>query len=102
MTSSLHAGEPGDPKEPREDDARAQDSSPSVTRVSPARRKLGSKELRDLMERLTAQQASLVRSVALVDPDYLDRSYYLDPRTGKRIAHELEPAERADFLTSWA
>jgi len=99
MTSSLHAGEPGNPGEK---DARAQDSSPSVTRVSPARRKLGSKELRDLMERLTAQQASLVRSVALVDPDYLDRSYYLDPRTGKRIAHELEPAELADFLTSWA
>ena len=99
MTSSLHAGEPGDPGE---EGARAQDSSPSVTRVSPARRKLGSKELRGLMEQLTAQQASLVRSVALVDPDYLDRSFYLDPRTGKRIAHELEPAELADFLTSWA
>ncbi|MGH9318690.1 MAG: transglutaminase domain-containing protein [Vicinamibacteria bacterium] len=54
------------------------------------------------MDRLTAQQASLVRSVALVDPGYLDRSFYLDPRTGKRIAHELEPAELADFLTSWA
>ena len=99
MTSSPHAGEPGDPGE---EGARAQDSSPSVTRVSPARRKLGSKELRGLMEQLTAQQASLVRSVALVDPDYLDRSFYLDPRTGKRIAHELEPAELADFLTSWA
>jgi hypothetical protein len=99
MTSSLGAGGQGDP---RGDDARSQDSSPSVTRVSPGRRKLGSKELRDLMERLTAQQATLVRSVALVDPEYLDRSFYLDPRTGKRIAHELEPSELADFLTSWA
>jgi len=96
MTSSFHAGDPG------EEDSKSQDSSPSVTRVSPKRRKLGSKELRDLMERLTAQQASLVRSVALVDPDYLDKSFYLDPRSGKRIAHELEPAELADFLTSWA
>ncbi len=26
----------------------------------------------------------------------------MDPRTGKRIAHELEPSELADFLTSWA
>ena len=92
MTSSLRAG----------DDPPNADSSPSVTRLSPTRRKLGSKELRDLMERLTAQQASLVRSVALVDPDYLDRSFYLDPRSGKRIAHELEPSELADVLTSWA
>ncbi len=96
MTSSLRAGDASD------DASRAQDSSPSVTRVSPGRRKLGSKELRDLMERLTAQQASLVRSVALVDPEYLDKSFYLDPKTGKRIAHELEPSELADFLTSWA
>jgi hypothetical protein len=73
-----------------------------VTRVAPGRRKLGSKELRELMERLTAQQASLVRSVALVDPDYLDHSFYVDPRSGKRIAHELEPSEISDFLTSWA
>ena len=92
MTSSLRAG----------DDPPNADSSPSVTKLSPTRRKLGSKELRDLMERLTAQQASLVRSVALVDPDYLDRSFYLDPRSGKRIAHELEPSELADVLTSWA
>ncbi len=95
MTSSLPAGDP-------KDDPAKHDSSPSVTRVSPTKRKLGSKELRDLMERLTAQQASLVRSVALVDPGYLDRSYYMDPRSGKRIAHELEPSELADFLTSWA
>jgi hypothetical protein len=96
MTSPLRAGDA------KEENPRGQDSSPSVTRVSPARRKLGSKELRDLMERLTAQQASLVRSVALVDPEYLDHSFYLDPQTGKRIAHELEPSELADFLTNWA
>ena len=96
MTSSLRAGDA------KEEGPRGQDSSPSVTRVSPGRRKLGSKELRDLMERLTAQQASLVRSVALVDPEYLDHSFYLDPQTGKRIAHELEPSELADFLTNWA
>jgi hypothetical protein len=102
MKSSLHAEEPGGPGKPGKEHAPSQDSSPSVTRVSPGRRKLGSKELRDLMERLTAQQASLVRSVALVDPDYLDHSFYLDPRSGKRIAHELEPSELADFLTSWS
>jgi hypothetical protein len=54
------------------------------------------------MDGLTAQQTSLVRSVALIDPDYLDRSFYFDPKTGKRIAHELEPAELTDFLTSWS
>lgn len=93
MKSSLPAGD---------EDSRAQDSSASVTRVSPGRRTLDSRELHDLMERLSAQQTSLVRSVALVDPDYLDHSYYLDPKSGKRIAHELEPAELSDFLASWA
>lgn len=99
MTSSLPAGEP---EESREDGRDVQDSSPSVTKVSPGRRKLGSREIQDLMDRLTAQQASLVRAVTLVEPDYLDRSFYLDPRTGKRIAHELEPAELSDFLTTWS
>jgi hypothetical protein len=96
MTSSLRAGDRDG------DSSRSQDSSPSVTRVSPTRRKLGSKELRDLLERLTAQQTSLVRSIALVDPEYLDHSFYVDPKTGKRIAHELEPAELSDVLASWA
>lgn len=73
----------------------------SVTRVSPSRRVLGSKEMRQLMERLSAQQASLARSVALMDDDYLNHSYYLDPKTGKRIAHELEPNELTGFVTSW-
>jgi hypothetical protein len=77
------------------------DSSGSVTRVSPNRRKLDSRELRELMDRLTAQQTSLVRAVSLVDPEYLDRSFYVDPRSGKRIAHELEPSELAEFLKNW-
>ena len=77
------------------------DSQASVTRVSPSRRSLGSKEMRELMDRLSAQQASLARSVALMDADYLSHSYYLDPKTGKRIAHELEPNELAGFVTSW-
>jgi len=82
---------------PDEDDL----SPSSVTRVSPAKRVLGSKEMRALMERLSAQQASLVRSVALLDPEYLDHSFYLDPKTGKRIAHELEPNELSGFIASW-
>jgi hypothetical protein len=57
--------------------------------------------MRELMDRLTAQQTSLVRSVALVDPEYLDHSFYLDPNSGKRIAHELEPSELSDFLKNW-
>ena len=77
------------------------DSQTSVTRVSPSRRALGSKEMRELMDRLSAQQASLARSVALMDAEYLVHSYYLDPKTGKRIAHELEPNEIAGFVASW-
>jgi hypothetical protein len=54
------------------------------------------------MERLTAQQASLIRSVARSDPEYLGSSYYVDEKTGKRIAHELEPDELTGFTASWA
>ena len=36
-----------------------------------------------------------------MDADYLSHSYYLDPKTGKRIAHELEPNELAGFVASW-
>ena len=78
------------------------DSQTSVTKISPSRRALGSKEMRALMDRLSAQQASLARSVALMDPEYLSHSYYLDPKSGKRIAHELEPNELAGFVASWA
>jgi Transglutaminase-like superfamily len=99
MTSTLRAGEPNESSGDRQS---VTDSSPSVTNVSPGRRKLASQEVLDLMERLTAQQASLVRSVTLVDPAYLERSFYLDPRTGKRIAHELEASELSDFITAWS
>lgn len=74
----------------------------SVTRVSPARRQLGSREMRELMDRLTAQQTSLVRAVALMDASYLTSSFYLDPKTGKRIAHELDEEELSRFLAAWA
>jgi hypothetical protein len=75
--------------------------SASVTRISPARKRLGTRAMRRLMDRLTAQQASLVRSVAKGDDEYLNNSYYLDPETGKRIAHELEEDELSRFTTSW-
>ena len=74
--------------------------SPS-TRHSPTQRVLGSKEKRDLMDRLSAQQTSLVRSVALGAPEYLSQSYYLDSGSGKRIAHELEANELMSFVTGW-
>ena len=93
---SLRSDDPRD-KAPVDSD----DSVASVTRISPSRRSLGSKEMRVLMDRLSAQQASLARSVALMDKDYLSHSFYLDPKTGKRIAHELEPSELASFVTSW-
>jgi transglutaminase/protease-like cytokinesis protein 3 len=35
------------------------------------------------------------------DAEYLNNSYYLDPDTGKRIAHELEEDELSRFTTSW-
>ena len=73
----------------------------AITRVSPTRRVLGSKEKRDLMDRLSAQQTSLVRSVALRAPEYLSQSYYLDSSSGKRIAHELEADELMGFVTGW-
>lgn len=88
-----------DAKETKEVDDDA--SNASITRVSPTRRTLGSKEMRDLTDRLSAQQTSLVRSVALATPDYLSRSYYLDSGSGKRIAHELEPHELTGFVTGW-
>jgi hypothetical protein len=56
---------------------------------------------RELMDGFTAQQASLVRAVALGDPDYLNHSFYLDPSTNKRIAFELDPQEFARFSSAW-
>lgn len=78
------------------------ESEPSaVTRLPSSRKRLGSRATRKLMDRLTAQQASLVRAVSLGDDSYLNRSYYVDPGTGKRVAHELEEEELSRFLTSW-
>jgi len=51
---------------------------------------------------LTAQQASLVRAVALNRADYLQGSYYRDPATGERIAHSLEENEWSRFAARWA
>lgn len=56
---------------------------------------------RRLMDAFTAQQASLVRAVALRDPDYLNRSFYIDPTTKKRIAFEIDAEEFARFRTGW-
>lgn len=74
----------------------------SVTSISPARRTLGSRELRELLNRLSAQQTSLIRAVALMDKEYLNNSFYLERKTGKRIAYELEPDELPGLLASWA
>ena len=56
---------------------------------------------RRLMDALTAQQASLMRSVALRDADYLNHSYYKDSATGKRVAHEVTDAEFAQVTAAW-
>lgn len=77
------------------------ESQASVTRVSPSRRRTTSRDLSRLLDELSAQQASLARSVVLLDPEYLNHSFYLDPKSGKRIAHEIEPDELVDFLSSW-
>ena len=73
----------------------------AVTRLSPSRKPLSSRAMRRLMDRLTAQQTSLVRAVTLDDEKYLDRSFYIDPEIGKRVAHELEEDELSRFTTSW-
>ncbi len=85
----------------QDDAAGTTESARSVTRVSPKRRKLVTDSMRQLLDGLTAQQASLVRLVALVDSDYLNHSYYLESETGKRIAYELEPLELDMFIASW-
>ena len=53
------------------------------------------------MDRLTAQQTSLVRAVTLNDEEYLGHSFYIDSEIGKRVAHELEEEELSRFTTSW-
>ena len=91
---------PFDAGQPEAGNDESSESQSSVTKISPVRR-LGSKGIRALMDRLSAQQASLVRSVALMDPDYLSHSFYIDPKSGKRIAHELEPEELENLLVAW-
>ncbi len=68
---------------------------------SPFLKHHGPRSTRRLLDRLTAQQSSLARSVALGDDDYLDRSYYEDPASGKHIAYELEHTELTEFSASW-
>jgi hypothetical protein len=77
------------------------DPTVAVTRLAPTRKRPSSRAMRRLSDRLTAQQTSLVRAVTLNDESYLDHSFYTDPDTGKRIAHELEEEELSRFVTSW-
>ena len=51
---------------------------------------------------LTAQQVSLIRAVVLDRADYLQRSYYRDPETGRRTAHPLGENEWSRFVASWS
>jgi FHA domain/Transglutaminase-like superfamily len=53
-------------------------------------------------DQLTAQQVSLIRAVVLNRADYLQRSYFLDPQTGKRAAHPLKESDWSRFVTSWS
>ena len=77
-------------------------STESITRLSPSRKSPESKAFRELMDRLTAQQASLVRALALGDEDYLNHSYYRDDQTGKRVAYELEEQDLSRFAAGWS
>jgi hypothetical protein len=79
----------------------AADAEEAGTYRSPFLKLHGPRSTRRLLDRLTAQQASLARSVALGDEEYLSRSYYEDPATGKRIAYELDRQELTDFSSSW-
>ena len=51
---------------------------------------------------LTAQQASLVRAVALNRADYLQRSYFRDAESGERVAYCAEEDEWSRFAARWA
>ena len=73
----------------------------SVTDLLPARKLQGEKAIHRLMDRLTAQQASLVRAISLRDEDYLNHSYYLEAETEKRIAYELEEEDLSRFTALW-
>lgn len=75
--------------------------SASITRVGPKQRRLASCDLSKLSDRFTAQQASLIRAVVLGEDDYLNRSFYVDPKSGHRVAYELEANELERFITTW-
>ena len=80
---------------------RAEDGTEAGTYRSPFLKLHGPRSPRRLHDRLTAQQVSLIQTVALGDADYLSRSFYEDASSGKRIAHELECKELAQFSSSW-
>jgi hypothetical protein len=73
----------------------------AATSLSVGQKRLGSKATRRIMDRLTAQQASLVRAISLDDEHYLSRSFYTDDETGKRVAYELDEGELKRYLASW-
>jgi hypothetical protein len=72
-----------------------------ATSLSVGRKRLGSKATRRIMDRLTAQQASLVRAISLDDETYLSRSFYTDKETGKRVAYELDEGEFKRYIAGW-
>jgi hypothetical protein len=51
---------------------------------------------------LTPQQVSLIRAVVLNRGDYLQRSFFHDPATGRRTAHSLEGEEWSRFVAGWS
>ncbi len=55
-----------------------------------------------LVSRLGAQQISLIRSVLAGQPDYINRSFSVDPTTGQRSVDSLEERELSTFLSRWA
>lgn len=73
----------------------------SVTDLQPARRPRREQAIHLLMDRLTAQQASLVRAISLRDENYLNYSCYREEETGKRIAYELTEQELSSFTALW-
>ena len=57
----------------------AEDGTEAATYRSPFLKLHGPRSPRRLLDRLTAQQVSLIRTVALSDAEYLSRSFYQDP-----------------------
>src|SRR3972149_814655 len=78
---------------------RAEDGTEAGTYRSPFLKLHGPRSPRRLLDRLTAQQVSLIQTVALGDTDYLSRSFYQDPASGKRIARELEGKALGHFCS---